>query len=107
MARSGYPDLAKLSLAPDRIRRRGVAGHPGRYRPVPAVLAAGTAPVEFPMELSVKVVTRPLPGIYSKIFIVIIIIVTVLVAGCAGYGPATVAPLVLVTGLAGARVARS
>lgn len=56
------------------------------------------------MELSVTVVTRPLPGICAK---VIIIIVTVLVTWRTGYGPATVIPLLLGAGLTGTRIAHS
>lgn len=59
------------------------------------------------MELSVRVVTRPLPGICAKVLIIVIVIVTALVLWPAGYGPATVIPLLLGAGLAGAQVARS
>lgn len=57
------------------------------------------------MELSIKLVTRPLPGIWARVLVLVVFIVIVLVIWRVGYGPAAI-PLVLSAGLAGAQVAR-
>lgn len=59
------------------------------------------------MELSVRLVTRPRPGMRTKVVVLVIIIVAVLVAVAAGQEPASAISLVLGAGLAGAQVARS
>jgi hypothetical protein len=59
------------------------------------------------VELSVRLVTRPRPGIRTRVLILVIIIVAVLVVWGTGYEPVTAVSLVLGAGLAGARVARA
>jgi hypothetical protein len=58
------------------------------------------------VELSVRLVTRPRPGLRTRVLVLIIVIVAVLVACAAGCGPVTAISLVLGAGLAGAQVAR-
>jgi hypothetical protein len=52
-------------------------------------------------------VTRPRPGIRTKILVLVIIIVTILVVWGTGQDPVTAISLALGAGLAGARVARA
>jgi hypothetical protein len=59
------------------------------------------------MELSVRVVTRPLPGTMTRVLVIVVIVVTVLVILRAGYGPVTAIQLAFGAGLAGAQVARA
>jgi hypothetical protein len=59
------------------------------------------------VELSVRLVTRPWPGIRTKVLVLVIIIVTVLVVWATGQEPVMAISLVLGAGLAGARVARA
>lgn len=59
------------------------------------------------MELSVRLVTRPWPENGTRVVILIIVIITVLAFGRAGYPPGTAIPLALSAGLAGARLARA
>jgi hypothetical protein len=59
------------------------------------------------MELSIRFVTRPLPGTVIKTVVVVIVIVAVVVVWRAGCGLDTAIPLILGAGLAGARVARA
>ena len=58
------------------------------------------------MELNIKLVTRPLPGIWARVLVLVVFIVIVLVIWRIGYGP-TAIPLVLSAGLVGAQVARA
>ena len=48
------------------------------------------------MQLSVRLVTRPRPGVWPRVLVTIIVIVIVTVAGWAAYGPSGV-----LVGLAG------
>ncbi len=57
------------------------------------------------MELSLRLVTRPVPGITPKVILIIIIIVTILAAWSAGQEPVTVISLIAGAGLAGAQAA--
>jgi hypothetical protein len=59
------------------------------------------------VELSVRLVTRPRPGIRTKVLVLVIIIVTVLMVWSTGQEPVTAISLVLGAGLAGAQVARA
>jgi hypothetical protein len=59
------------------------------------------------MELSVKVVTRPLPGIWARVVILVIIIVAVVVVWRAGYSLADAVTAILGAGLASIQVARA
>jgi hypothetical protein len=59
------------------------------------------------MELSVRLVTQPLPGIWTRVLVVVIVVVAVLVLWRLGDGPLTAVQLVLGAGLAGAQVARA
>ena len=63
--------------------------------------------VEPKVELSIRVVTRPRPGLRTRILVLVIVIVAVLVAWGTGSEPVTAISLVLGAGLAGARVARA
>jgi hypothetical protein len=58
------------------------------------------------MELSIKLVTQPLPGIWARVLVLVVFIVAVLVIWRIGYGPAAI-PLIFSVGLAGAQVARA
>lgn len=59
------------------------------------------------MELCIKLVTRPLPGTWARIVIFITVVIVVLAAWHTSHEPATVIPVILGTGLAGAQVARA
>lgn len=59
------------------------------------------------MELCVRLVTRPRPGLRTKVVVLVIIIVAVLTVWGTGQEPVMAVSLVLGAGLAGARVARA
>lgn len=42
------------------------------------------------MQLSIRVVTRPRPGVWPRVLVTIVIIVIVAIAGWAAYGPSGV-----------------
>jgi hypothetical protein len=59
------------------------------------------------VELSIRVGTRPQPGTWPRVIILVIVIVTVLVAVRLGYSLPGVITLVLGAGAAAAQVARA
>jgi hypothetical protein len=56
------------------------------------------------VELSVRLVTRPRPGIRARALVIVIVIVVV---WDSGYVPVTAISLILGAGLAGTRIARA
>jgi hypothetical protein len=86
----------------------GVAGSRSndRYNPV-SPFTAGTKLAERRVELSIKVVTRPRPGLRTRVIVLVIVIIAVFVVRGTGSEPATAISLVLGAGLAGAPVARA
>jgi len=56
------------------------------------------------MDLSVRLITRPIPGIWTRITILIIIVIALLAAWTAGYGAVTTVSVALGAGLLAGRV---
>lgn len=59
------------------------------------------------MNCSVRVMTRPVPGTWPRVAVLVIILVLAATTVRAGYQPLDVIIFFLVTGLAGARVAQA
>jgi hypothetical protein len=94
---------AKTALC--RLYCPGATGFPGRMATEPIAVVRGVPEaLERRVEVSVRLVTRPVPGIRPEVVIlVIIVIVAVLAAWSVGHEPVTA--ISLIAGLAGVQVA--